>query len=86
MDVDANHTYDPGSLNRVELPQDLLNEAKNLQNLLTVEAPKLKEITDHFISELAKGTCLMPARPASIFLTRSLGLSVGGGSIVSSHI
>lgn len=42
-----------GSL--AEVPKDLLNEVRKLEELFTVPASKLKEITTHFVSELEKG-------------------------------
>ena len=42
-----------GSLN--DVPEDLLDEIKRLEKLFIVEKPKLKEITNHFVDELAKG-------------------------------
>ena len=39
-----------------DVPKDLLDQIKRLEELFTVPKEKLKEITDHFISELAKGT------------------------------
>ncbi|EGP86719.1 unnamed protein product [Zymoseptoria tritici ST99CH_1A5] len=38
-----------------DMPQDLLSEIKRLEELFIVDTPKLKSITEHFISELAKG-------------------------------
>lgn len=38
-----------------DMPQDLITEIKRLEELFIIETPKLKSITDHFISELAKG-------------------------------
>lgn len=38
-----------------DVPKDLLSEIKKLEDQFTVEKPKLKEITKHFVSELAKG-------------------------------
>lgn len=38
-----------------DVPQDLLQEIKKLEDLFTVDTKKLKAITDHFISELDKG-------------------------------
>jgi hexokinase len=38
-----------------DVPKDLLEEISNLERLFTIDAPKLKEITDHFIGELQKG-------------------------------
>ncbi len=42
-----------GSL--VDAPKDLLNEIKHLEDLFTIDTPKLKEITAHFVNELTKG-------------------------------
>jgi hexokinase len=38
-----------------DVPKDLAEEIHKLEKLFTVEPSKLKEITDHFVSELAKG-------------------------------
>jgi hexokinase len=38
-----------------DVPKDLLQEIKRLEELFTVDATKLKAITKHFVSELAKG-------------------------------
>ena len=38
-----------------DVPKDLLLEIKRLEELFTVDTAKLKAITEHFISELAKG-------------------------------
>ncbi|CAG8977592.1 hypothetical protein HYALB_00008368 [Hymenoscyphus albidus] len=38
-----------------DVPKDLVNEIKRLEELFTVPKEKLKSITDHFISELDKG-------------------------------
>lgn len=38
-----------------DVPRDLLQEIKRLEELFTVDKAKLKSITDHFVSELAKG-------------------------------
>ncbi|CRK29337.1 hypothetical protein BN1708_015557 [Verticillium longisporum] len=38
-----------------ELPQDLVQEIRHLEEILIVKASKLKEITNHFVSELEKG-------------------------------
>ena len=42
-----------GSL--ADVPQDLLEQIQELENLFTVDQSKLKEVTDHFVKELAKG-------------------------------
>ncbi len=38
-----------------DVPKDLLQEIKRLEELFTVPVEKLKEITTHFVSELIKG-------------------------------
>lgn len=38
-----------------DIPQNLLEQIKELERLFTVDKAKLKEITDHFVKELAKG-------------------------------
>lgn len=35
--------------------KDLLDHIRQLEEIFTVDTAKLKEITDHFVSELAKG-------------------------------
>ncbi|KYK57705.1 hexokinase [Drechmeria coniospora] len=40
---------------KADIPKDLLEQVKRLEDLFTVDKNKLKEITDHFVSELAKG-------------------------------
>lgn len=40
-----------------DLPKDLLNEVRKLEEIFTVDTAKLKEITNHFVNELAKGMC-----------------------------
>ena len=49
-----------GSL--AEAPKDLLKEIKHLEELLTIDTAKLKEITNHFVNELTKGKSAV-ARP-----------------------
>lgn len=38
-----------------DVPKDLLQEIKRLEELFTVDTAKLKAITTHFVSELTKG-------------------------------
>lgn len=38
-----------------DVPQDLLEQIKELERIFTVDQKKLKEITDHFVKELTKG-------------------------------
>jgi hexokinase len=39
-----------------DVPRDLMQEIKRLEELFTVDAAKLKSVTKHFVSELEKGT------------------------------
>lgn len=39
----------------VDVPEDLLEQIKELERLFTVDQAKLKEITNHFVKELTKG-------------------------------
>lgn len=43
----------PGSF--ADVPKDLLQEIQQLEEQFTVSPEKLKQITDHFVSELDKG-------------------------------
>lgn len=38
-----------------DVPKDLLEQIKRLEELFTVDTGKLKKITTHFVSELEKG-------------------------------
>lgn len=38
-----------------DVPKDLLDEIKRLEEMFAVSPEKLKEITDHFVTELEKG-------------------------------
>ena len=38
-----------------DVPKDLVDEITNLERLFTVDGPKLKSITEHFVSELKAG-------------------------------
>ena len=38
-----------------DVPKDLLEQIKGLERLFTVDAAKLKEVRDHFVTELEKG-------------------------------
>jgi hypothetical protein len=70
--------YDLGSM--ADVPKDLLQEIKRLEEMFMVPAEKLKSITTHFVSELEKGKFFITTRfnPSNI----KPGLSVEGGSIV----
>ena len=56
-----------------DVPDDLLQQIKYLENVFTVNQAKLKEVTNHFVKELEKGkssilivpvtTSLTPTRP-----------------------
>jgi hexokinase len=39
----------------VDVPRDLVEQIKRLEELFSVDQVKLKHITEHFISELEKG-------------------------------
>jgi hexokinase len=41
-----------------DVPKDLLQEIRKLEDQFTVDTAKLKAITDHFVSELTKGMLL----------------------------
>lgn len=45
-----------------DVPKDLLQEIKRLEELFTVPTAKLKEITNHFVKELEKGEKNPPRR------------------------
>lgn len=69
-----------------DVPKYLLDQIKELERLFTVDQAKLKEVTNHFVKELEKGKFwLHPVLLINTALTVSLGLSVQGGSIVSSN-
>lgn len=38
-----------------DVPQDLLEQIRELERIFTVDQKKLKDITDHFVKELKKG-------------------------------
>lgn len=40
---------------KADLPKDLLAQIEDLESMFMVRADKLKEITDHLITELDKG-------------------------------
>ncbi|KAI9732791.1 MAG: hexokinase A [Cirrosporium novae-zelandiae] len=50
-----------------DVPKNLLEQIRYLEELFIVEAPKLKEVTDHFVKELIKGLskegCNIPMNP-----------------------
>lgn len=48
-----------------DVPKDLLQEIKKLEEAFTVDTATLKKITDHFVSELEKGmyACLQVGNP-----------------------
>ena len=43
---------------KADIPKDLLAQIEGLEKMFTVDTQKLKQICDHFISELAKGIVL----------------------------
>ena len=38
-----------------DVPKDLLEQMKKLEEMFTIPQDKLKQITDHFVKELTKG-------------------------------
>ena len=44
-----------GAGSMADVPKDLLEQIKELERLFTVDQAKLKQITQHFVSELEKG-------------------------------
>jgi hexokinase len=52
-------------------PKDLLNEIKTLEELFTVDTPKLKQITEHFVNELTKGEFAFINQPTNQTMVRS---------------
>ena len=43
-----------------DVPEDLLEQIKYLEDIFTVDQAKLKEVTNHFVEELAKGETFFP--------------------------
>jgi hexokinase len=60
-----------------DVPKDLLDEINKLEDLFIVDAQKLKEVTDQFVSELERGlgqndaTIVRRCYPPRIFRTDS---------------
>jgi len=48
-----------------ELPQNLLQHIQRFEEVFTVDTAKLKEVVNHFVKELEKGTFAVPAVSAS---------------------
>ena len=46
-----------------DVPKDLLKQIRELENLFTVDAAKLKEVTNHFVKELEKGVIVACRAP-----------------------
>lgn len=40
-----------------DLPQNLLQQIKDFEDMFTVDRTKLKQIVNHFVKELEKGRC-----------------------------
>jgi hexokinase len=49
-----------------DVPNDLLEQIKELERLFTVDQAKLKKITEKFVKELEKGTADSPIRTSRI--------------------
>ncbi|KAK4105896.1 hypothetical protein N658DRAFT_492410 [Parathielavia hyrcaniae] len=67
-----------GSL--TDAPKDLLKETRHLEELFTIDTPKLKEITHHFVNELTKGLSVeggsIPMNPTWV-MSRPTGHETG---------
>lgn len=50
-----------------DVPKDLLERIKELEQLFTVDTTKLKEVMNHFVKELEKGVFYIPQYLASPF-------------------
>ncbi len=69
-----------------DLPQNLLQQIKDFEELFTVDREKLKQIVNHFVKELEKGWYLPQNSPATNHCVDNharKGLTVEGGNIVS---
>lgn len=58
-----------------DVPKDLVEQIKRLEELFVVPTEKLKEISDHFVKELEKGLCwqtrcMMPANRTKVYLSK----------------
>jgi hexokinase len=63
-----------------DVPKDLLEQIETLEKLFTIDQPKLKEITSHFVEELEKGM----SSSAQYFITNiALGLKIERSNVVS---
>lgn len=70
-----------------DVPKDLLDQINELERLFTVDREKLKQITEHFVSELKRGEIdLLNEYDLSWMDTNgsSIGLSENGATVVSS--
>ena len=65
-----------------DVPDELLDQIKHLENIFTVDRAKLQAVTNHFVKELDKGK-LFVSLGRDCNPNAPLGLSVEGGSIVS---
>lgn len=72
------------------LPAELDKELRKLEEMFTVDAAKLREISSHFENELRRGLsrvsrCLLPSPPSSVNSSPSSDSSVDpfAGSILS---
>lgn len=46
---------------KADIPKNTMEAIRKIEELFTIDTAKLKAITDHFISELAKGMCCAKA-------------------------
>lgn len=43
-----------------DVPDDLLEQIRQLEKIFTVDTAKLKEVVNHFVKELDKGKSIIP--------------------------
>jgi len=67
-----------------DVPKNYLEQIKKLEQQFTVDTQKLKEITEHFVSELTKGIYCVLSLRCECYANFKSGLTVEGGSIVCS--
>lgn len=69
-----------------DLPQNLLQQIKDFEDMFTVDRAKLKQIVNHFVKELEKGKCRSEIHRLCMIHCADnhghIGLSVEGGNIV----
>ena len=52
-----------------DVPKDLLQQIKELEEIFCVDQAKLKEVTNHFVKELDKGLYLVKSSLALTYMS-----------------